>query len=611
MKLFHPLRTIQAKLVVMVLLLILIALQLIGVYFISTMKSSLINNFTANLNTQAQLLSSLVGSTLAKQDKSGGGEQEGASSDLVTQLVSNLVNISGAETQVLDASGRVLATSLEEHQSYVGRKNTSLLVSRALQGISDNSEEIIDTDNIRKKVIVKPAMDGGRIYGAVYIVASMKDLYDTMERVNRIFVTGMLLALGLTALLGILIAGTITQPIKALTRQVTAVAEGNFEERVPVLGNDEIGQLSTAFNDMTDRLSEALSINEEEKEKLSSILANMSDGVLATDEIGRVIVANRRVGAMLGIAEIEGKTVSECLDIDKAPIAETLRGTESTMLIQRAPTQGEEHLLFRVTLTPIRRRDKGVVGAIAVLHDVTESEKLEQSRREFVANVSHELRTPLTTIKSYAEALDDGALSEPPLAERFVGVIRSETERMIRLVTDLLHLSRFDSRQSQLRRQMTDVSEMIEDVVDRFSLQLRQKAITARVQVDPGLQQAWLDRDGIDQVLDNLVSNAIKYTLDGGSIDLSARWNEDGQLSIAVRDTGIGIPKKDLDRIFERFYRVDKARSRSMGGTGLGLSIAREIVRAHGGHIALDSEPGRGTVATITLPAAQEGSELA
>jgi two-component system sensor histidine kinase VicK len=261
-----------------------------------------------------------------------------------------------------------------------------------------------------------------------------------------------------------------------------------------------------------------------------------------------------------------------------------------------------------VTLTPIRRRDKGVVGSIAVLQDVTESEKLEESRREFVANVSHELRTPLTTIKSYAEALGDGALEEPPLAERFVGVIRSETERMIRLVTDLLHLSRFDSRQASVRRQLTDMAEMMEEVVDRFSLQLRQKAITVKVQVEPDLQQAWLDRDGIDQVLDNLVSNAIKYTLDGGSISLLARLSEAGQLAVSVKDTGIGIPKKDLGRIFDRFYRVDKARSRSMGGTGLGLSIAREIVRAHGGAISLESEPGVGTTVTVTLPSAQEGS---
>jgi len=500
---------------------------------------------------------------------------------------------------------------MQSHQSYVGRKNTSLLVSRALQGISDNSEEIIDEDNVRKKVIAKPVISGGKIVGAVYIVASMKEMYETIDRVNRIFVSGMLLALGLTAILGILLAGTITQPIKALTRQASAVAEGNFDERVPVFGNDELGQLSMAFNEMTDRLSEALSVNEEEKEKIASILANMSDGVLATDELGRVIVANRRARSMLGLEQIEGMTVSECLNIDKESIAETLQGKEFTLLIERPAKDDEESLLFRVTLTPIRRRDKGVVGAIAVLHDATEAEKLEQARREFVANVSHELRTPLTTIKSYAEALDDGALSDPPLAERFVGVIRSETERMIRLVTDLLHLSRFDSKQAPLRRQMVDVEEIMEDVVDRFSLQLRQKAITAGVQVASNLPQVWLDRDGIDQVLDNLVSNAIKYTLDGGRVNLSARLNEGGQLEIAVQDTGIGIPKKDIERIFERFYRVDKARSRGMGGTGLGLSIAREIIRAHGGTIQLESEVGIGTKVTVTLPVTQEGSEHA
>jgi len=380
---------------------------------------------------------------------------------------------------------------------------------------------------------------------------------------------------------------------------------------VPIMGNDEIGQLSAAFNEMTERLSEALSINEEENEKLSSILSNMNDGVLATDEIGRVIVANRRARAMLGQETLEGMTLSECLTIDKAAIAGTLEGKESTRLISRMQAADEEELVFRASLTPIRRRDKGVVGVIAVLHDVTEAEKLDNSRREFVANVSHELRTPLTTIKSYTEALDDGALAEPPLAERFVGVIRSETERMIRLVNDLLHLSRFDSKQAQLRRQMTDVGEMMEDVVDRFSLQLRQKAITVKVEVDPNLAKVWLDRDGIDQVLDNIVSNAIKYTLDGGSVRLTAGPTESGQLFITVRDTGIGIPKKDLEHIFDRFYRVDKARSRNMGGTGLGLSIAREIVRANGGGILLDSEPGAGTTVTVTLPMVQEGSEYA
>ncbi|TFE25393.1 cell wall metabolism sensor histidine kinase WalK [Cohnella luojiensis] len=604
------LRSIQIKLITMVLLLILIAVQLIGVYFISTMKNSLIDSFTDNLNKQANLLTFLTASNLFSDNKDTTSQADLEAK--LSDLIRGFDTISGAQIQVLDAGGKVLATSNPTQKSYIGQKNTSLLVSRALQGVRDNEEDIIDENNTRNKVLAKPVFSEGKIVGAIYVVASMKDLYATMEGINRIFVSATLIALGLTAILGVLLAGTITSPIKALTRQATAVAEGRFDERVPVFGKDEIGQLSVAFNDMTDRLSDALSINEEEKEKLASILSNMSDGVLATDELGRVIVTNRRARGMLGISELkDGTTLSEALDMEKEPIADTLQGKESSLLLNRVLDDQEEELVFRVTLTPIRRRDKGVAGAIAVLQDVTEMEKLEQSRREFVANVSHELRTPLTTIKSYAEALDDGALDEPPLADRFVGVIRSETERMIRLVTDLLHLSRFDSRRNQLRRQKTDLADMLEEVVDRFSFQLRQKAITVTVKVDNKQKTAWLDRDGIDQVLDNLVSNAIKYTLDGGSIDISAKSNEAGQLAIAIKDTGIGIPKKDLNRIFERFYRVDKARSRNMGGTGLGLSIAREIVRAHGGSITLDSESNVGTVVTVLLPIVPEGSETA
>ncbi|MFB9279321.1 ATP-binding protein [Cohnella cellulosilytica] len=599
-------RSIQIKLIAMVLLLILIAVQLIGVYFISTMKTSLTNSFSGNLNDQANLLTTMLSTSNSGSEVS---LQTGAEVTL-SNLVSNFFTSSGAEVQVLDAGGKVLATS-NNNQSYIGRKNTSLLVSRALQGVRNNEEEIIDENSVRNKVIAKPIFSGDKIVGAVYIVASMNELYQTMENINRIFVSATLIALGLTAVLGVLLAGTITSPIKALTRQAGAVAEGRFDERVPVFGRDEIGQLSIAFNEMTDRLSDALAVNEEEKEKLASILSNMSDGVLATDEVGSVIVTNRRSRAMLGLEAKGGLTLSEALGIGKEPIAETLQGMESSMLLHRETDDGTENQIYRVTLTPIRRRDKGVAGAIAVLQDVTESENLEQSRREFVANVSHELRTPLTTIKSYAEALGDGALDEPPLADRFVGVIRSETERMIRLVTDLLHLSRFDSRRNQLIRQNIDLLEMLEEVVDRFSFQLRQKAITVSVKVEETRKTARLDRDGIDQVLDNLVSNAIKYTLDGGSIDITARTTETGQLAIAIKDTGIGIPKKDLPRIFERFYRVDKARSRNMGGTGLGLSIAREIVRAHGGSMTIDSETNVGTVVTLLLPIVPEGSESA
>ncbi|MBO2944511.1 cell wall metabolism sensor histidine kinase WalK [Paenibacillus sp. F411] len=602
-------RTIQAKVIIIYVLLILIAMQLIGVYFVSAMKNSLTSNFTTDLQERAELMSVLAAKTLA-----GGTDGEEDPVESLQIMVNNLFNLDGAEIQVLDATGRVLTTSLSSQAEYVGNKNTQTVVSRALQGIRDNEENILDDDGIRKKVVAKPVIYNGKIVGAIYIVASMNELYETMQWINNIFISGILLALGLTAVLGVILSHTITHPIKELTKHARAVAEGRFTEKTPVFGSDEIGQLSQAFNYMTSRLREALSQNEEEKEKLASILTNMSDGVIATDEAGRVILMNRRAGQMLGVEgeELAGQEISALLGLAQ-PEGDALSRGEGldSRLLEIAPREGDPALTMRVTFTPIHRRDTGITGTIAVLQDVTEQEQLESSRREFVANVSHELRTPLTTIKSYTEALGDGALEDTQLASRFVNVIQNETGRMIRLVTDLLHLSRLDSKEAALRKQKVDIVEMLEDVEDRFSFQMQQKDITAVIDVKEGISHAMLDRDGIDQVLDNLISNALKYTPDGGKITMEAALTGQGMLSLSVSDTGIGIPKKDLERIFERFYRVDKARTRNMGGTGLGLSIAREIVRAHGGHITLHSELEQGTKVTFTLPLVVEGGKSA
>ncbi|AKG36852.1 cell wall metabolism sensor histidine kinase WalK [Paenibacillus durus] len=593
-------RTIQAKLIIIYVLLILIAMQLIGVFFVSSMKNSLTDNFTKDLKARAEMLSIL---TADKFSSEAGGTSEESSVDSLRGMVNNLY-INGAEIQVLDASGKIITTSVQSQSDYVGRRNTQTVVSRALQGISDNEEYIIGDDNVRKKVVAKPVWSGGKVVGAIYIAADMKDLYATMGRINSVFISGLLIALALTAVLGVILAHTITQPIKEMTRHATAVAEGSFDRKMPIFGNDEIGQLSKAFNYMTGRLRDALSQNEEEKEKLASILTNMSDGVVATDETGRVILMNLRASLMLGAEEPlpRGFALDRLLGLEGDQTLALFGGTAQSTMLRLKSSEEEEPNIVRVTFTPIHRREGGIAGTIAVLQDVTEQENLEASRREFVANVSHELRTPLTTIKSYAEALDDGALEDPQLAGRFVGVIRSETERMIRLVTDLLHLSRLDSREAQLRYQETDIAEMLEDVADRFSFQIRQKRISIRTVVRREISTAWLDRDQIDQVLGNLVSNALKYTPEGGRIEIEAGRNSEGMLEISVCDSGIGIPKKDIERIFERFYRVDKARSRNMGGTGLGLSIAREIVKAHGGAISLQSELNKGSKVTFTLP---------
>jgi two-component system sensor histidine kinase VicK len=613
MKVLRFFQSIQAKLIIIYILLILIAMQLIGVYFYRTLESYFKSDFLDSRNKQVTLLAEFIDPYLSSmqgtpETKAGDGKK--TNTDL-SEIANSLFAISNAEIQIIDANGIVISTSVPDHQSIVGQKNTQTEVTRALQGIKDNQRIFKDTDGYRKMVIAKPIGSGVRVLGAVYLIANMEDLYNTLSSIFRILITGTLIALGLTAVLGVMLSNTITRPIKEITRQATAVAEGNYDQQVKVQGKDEIGQLGHTFNFMMNRLKEALSLIEEEKEKLASILTNMNDGVIATDEYGRVIVLNRRAKQILQIEEQSsiGKDISQILGIPKEMIGEYVSNVYHMTVLEIHLPEEEEQLKVRVTFTPIHRRGEGISGTIAVLQDVTEQEKLEGARREFVANVSHELRTPLTTIKSYLEALDDGAMEDPQLAARFLGVTRSETERMIRLVTDLLHLSRLDSNQAVLTKESTRIADMLEEVADRFSFQLQQRGIRIVIRIEPGVSKILLDRDKIDQVLDNLVSNAIKYTPDEGSIQVTARAVDRDSMEITVQDTGVGIPKKDLERIFERFYRVDKARSRNMGGTGLGLSIAREIIKAHGGTIELDSEFGQGTRVTFTLPILTEESE--
>jgi two-component system sensor histidine kinase VicK len=617
MKGVRSLQTIQMRLIVIYVLLILIAMQLIGVYFIRTLEDSFYGNFEENIDNQAYLLADNVERYLVANIAGTSGEEQKTYEDL-NVFIRDLFASNEMEIQVIDANGIIVSVSSQQPNVLVGQKNTQTEVSRALQGIRGNERTMIDSDGKRKRAVAMPVRNDGKVIGAVYVVASMEGLFETMNRIKQFLFTGTVIALGLTAILGIIVSNMITAPIKEITRRATEMAVGNLNQRVNVLANDEIGQLGNAFNDMTYRLKEALSSIEEEKEKLASILSNMSDGVIAADEHGRAIMMNRRARAMLELTDAErteGRNLLELIGLDHSDLnAKAL----SEGIVQNVTLHGDsvgEPLTVRATFSPIHRREHGVSGTVLLLHDVTEQEKLDASRKEFVANVSHELRTPLTTIKSYLEALDEGALDDRALAERFIGVTRNETERMIRLVNDLLHLSRFDSRQTALWLDTVDMLSMLEEVMDRFTVQAHQRGMELLVQTEEELPLVAVDRDAVDQVLDNLVSNAIKYSPDGGQVTLSARriGEEQGQgtnwVEITVQDQGIGIPKKDLSRIFERFYRVDKARSRDMGGTGLGLSIALEIIKAHGGTIQIDSETGKGTSVIFTLPVVVEERE--
>jgi two-component system, OmpR family, sensor histidine kinase VicK len=599
-------QTVQWKVVVLYLLLILIAMQVIGAYFIRSAESYYLNNFNDTLNTQANLLAVNLERYMDGQTRQTVSKQD------MDNLIHNLIALRGADVQLIDQNG-IVVTTTEENKVSIGQKNTAQAVNMALLGTRSESIQYNPDTRQRVKVLALPIKKGSRLLGVLYMVASMEEMYHTMQQINRILATGTGIALLLTAGLGVILARTITTPVKEITRQASAMANGDFNRRVHIYSGDEIGQLGATFNDLASRLKKALAQTEAEKEKLSSILANMSDGVIATDRDNRIILINVPAQRMINMPyqQVIGKDLYELLRIpEQVDEADSLfEGTGTLVMDMRI--DGEDRLI-RLTFTSLRRKqeEEEENGFIAVLQDVTEQEALERERKEFVANVSHELRTPLTTLKSYLEALEEGVVDDPELSHRFLRVVTTETDRMTRLVNDLLQLSRFDAGQHMIDQRAINVRLLLLDLVERFVVRTRQQNIHAVIDVPPDdqLPLIWADRDGVIQVLDNLMSNALKYSNAGTSIMLRAHRLDDW-VRIEVEDQGIGIPTRDLERIFERFYRVDKARSRSMGGTGLGLSIVRQIINAHGGTIDIESEWKKGTTVSFTLPICEEVEE--
>lgn len=596
-------KTVQWKVVVIYLLLILVSMQVIGAYFIRQVENYYYNNFTETLNTQSNLLAVNLQRYLELDNEN---QQKEAAPDRVGDidyLISNLLALHDTEVQVIDRNGVVLTTT-EEDTGIIGQKNTREEVNLALLGTRYEETQIDPQTGQRVRVLSIPIKNGVRTIGALYMVASMEEMFETIRRINRIMLTATVISLIITGSLGVLLARTITNPVKEITRQASAMAEGDFNRRVKVYSNDEIGQLAEVFNYLTKRLREALAQNEEEKQRLSSILLNMSDGVIATDKEGRVILVNARAREMLGVHEedVLGTTIYDVLQLpqDQDYVLPLFKGIGSILLPSGT---NEDSRILRATFRRLKKNERMSRGIIGVLQDVTEQERLEHQRKEFVANVSHELRTPLTTLKSYLEALEDGAITDPEIAPRFVRVTLNETERMIRLVNDLLQLSRLDSKQAALRKRKVSLNDLLEHAVERFSVQFQQKGLDLQMEYGSSIPSIWVDPDSMTQVLDNLISNAIKYSYDDSILRIQTRWRPDeNMVSVEIADQGVGIPKRDLSQIFERFYRVDKARSREMGGTGLGLSIAREIVLAHDGDISIDSVIHQGTQVTITLP---------
>lgn len=451
-----------------------------------------------------------------------------------------------------------------------------------------------------------PLKDDSGVEYIIYIKDSKQDVREVTKNLALVVIQSIFIGALMAMVLGVFLSRTISGPIINLTKSAGKMAEGNFDASIEPEGDDEIGILTNTFNYMAQRLKNTLSEISGEKDKIEVILKNMADGIVAFDLNGKILHMNHAAARMF---DVNGKN----LDFDSFF---SVIGVKNLSLDEIVNSDAEKNIqiktddaVINVHIAPYKAEKGTAEGVIAAFQDVTKQQKLDDSRRAFVADVSHELRTPITNIKSYSETLLDADVDDEETRKSFLKVINSEADRMTRLVKDLLVLSQLDYSKAKFRFEEVDIREFLEGIMNAMRIEAKNRNMTFELITRNNVPEfVELDRDRMNQVITNVISNAFKYTKDGGHITVILSAVEKSIL-ISVIDTGIGIPEKDIKMVFERFYRVDKARSRAEGGTGLGLAIAREIVKAHSGNITLESEYNKGTTVIITLPVTQENTE--
>ncbi|MBI3028148.1 MAG: HAMP domain-containing protein [Candidatus Rokubacteria bacterium] len=450
-----------------------------------------------------------------------------------------------------------------------------------------------------------PVRDGARTVGIIRLALSLEVVTGAYASIRQVLVAGGLLALGVALGIGLFVARRVTRPVIDMQSVARQMAGGDFSVRAPVRSPDEIGGLGRALNVMASRFREKIQDLGREQATITAILDSMVEGVLAVDAHDHLLLLNQSVRAMfrLGLRPGEGKPFLEVIrNADLLDLLRACREARGEMVSRELSLTTPVERILDVHALPLRVGGEGT-GVLMVLHDVTQLRRLERVRTEFVANVSHELRTPLTAIRGYLETLLEGGLDERDNARRFLEIVSRHTERLGRLLDDLTDLSNIELGKVALELQPTELGEALEAVVAIIEPRAAGKDVSLAADLPPDLPRVLADADRLAQILINLLDNAVKFTPAGGRVTVTAAAR-DQMVEIAVADTGIGIPSTDLPRITERFYRVDKARSRELGGTGLGLAIVKHLVQAHGGALGIESEAGKGTTVRFTLPLA-------
>ncbi len=581
--------SIRSRFTIIYFLLVFIAMIIAGIFIIQSFEDY-------NLNIASERLDDIAQIMISELSKIEDGGSLINNKEPIQASIDNHADIGlREEIFVIDAaSQQIVASSSENFNGDIIEFLDDSLVIEGLLG-KQMEKNVQISESVRTKDKVYPIYNGDELAGVMYLRYDLMDIYTSLNKTRMIILQAILTSLVVTIIIGFIISKSITDPINDITIKASKLAEGNFDQMVEVRSEDEIGTLSKTFNFLTQELKKGISEVSREKSKLEAIINYMEDGLIAIDENGEVIHHNPKALKLLGFdKELDQDLIGDLMSIYNSGRLNNGIGSKNVKYNNR---------VLKVNFAPYLDERSVKVGAVFVLQDITEEERLENMRREFVANVSHELKTPLTSIKSYTETILDGAVDDPEMQRTFLEVVNSEADRMSRLVRDLLELSNFDSDAVRFKKSEYNLNQMINSCILKVKVTADQKRQKIRVHLPEQPILAIVDYDKIEQVVLNILSNAIKYTGDEGEIDVEVRAGETTQLfDIVITDTGMGIPEEDLERIYERFYRVDKARSRALGGTGLGLSIAKEIIEAHHGKIAVASEYGHGTKVTISLP---------
>ncbi len=577
-------KSIQWKIIAIFLLLTVSVMIVVGTFLIQNISAYYYNDFNNSLDTQ-----------IFTEDVVEDFEAAADSSDPLNRCLELLKVYSvrmGIDSfrnyYILDNSLNILGGSSSETGAKEATSNIMLALDGKRGNRADKDSEIMD--------YALPINDGQYI---VYVTDSMQEADEIITNMFVNIFWALLFGLLISLILGYFLSRTIISPISTLQHRSESMAEGDFTHKIEVRSRDEIGRLTIAFNEMASKINTSVEEIQAEKNKVEAILLNMTDAVLAYDNTGKLIHINPAGENLLG--EHKEKSFDEFFDLLEANISlYRILYIDSNESIERdIEFKGKS---LKAYFAPFNTERSLTAGVVVVFQDITRRQMLDNARREFVANVSHELRTPLTTIKTYAETISDmGEENVDSSVLHFVGVIENEADRMTRLVKDLLTLSQLDSSKVIERRKKFDLSQLISSVVEKLSITAKQTGHRIKLDINMSSPVCFGEPDAIEQVITNIISNAIKYTPGGGKVDIKC-YGDFSKAYITVQDNGIGIPETDLPRIFERFYRVDKARSRQSGGTGLGLAIAKEIILRHEGTIEIESPQQKGTIVKIMLP---------